>query len=125
MIRADELKNMLDELGYREVEVDRGLPYGVTLWTKRLGYWADDKNIYEYLSVFLQEVEGQNLASAVSPFYSRAHKYKKVRGYLEKRGAKIEQCVEYEDIVSLDQVQSLMKREIAIKRIDPSKSLRL
>jgi hypothetical protein len=125
MVLTGDLNDKLEQLGYTDVETEKPLPFGISMWAKRLGYWVEDKNIHEYLVVFVQEIESQGLVVAISPKYLRAHRYKKMKNFLAKKGVQIEASAEYEDINSIGEATSIMRKEVSVKRIDYSKNLRV
>lgn len=122
---ARAVRTRLSLLGYSHLQGAMKLPFGVSLWHKRLGFWTEDQNIHEHLCVFLQEIEGQDIAVSVSCRYMRAHKTKKVSSYLVKSASRLEREAEYLDIMDEQSWENILRAEIADKRIDPSPSLRV
>jgi hypothetical protein len=117
-----ELEKMLSSFGYAHLK-QADLPYGVGVWYKRLGFWGEDMTYHEHLCVFLQEVEG--LVMGVCPLYLRTHKTKNMTTWVLKEAKSLEARLDYKDLTSLKEVESLMRTEIAVKRIDRSEAHRV
>lgn len=117
-----DLKKMLSSFGYAHLK-QADLPYGVEVWYKRLGFWGEDMRYHEHLCLFAQEVEG--LVMGVCPLYLRAHKTKNTEKWLLKEAKRLEARLDYKDLSSVKEVESLMRTEVAVKRIDRSEEHRV